>query len=321
MQKTIELVDYEPSTDSSLEEIMSGLGRKQKELPCKLFYDEDGSDLYEQITQLEAYYPTRVESAIMRSNVSEIASLIGPHSAIIEYGSGSSEKTRILLRALDSPTVYIPIDISKEHLLRAAGDIADEFPELDVLPVCADYHENLKLPEPDSHVQKKIVYFPGSTIGNFHRYEARDFLSRMRQILDEEDGVLIGVDLEKDVSVLELAYDDPEGVTAAFNLNILRRLNREFGAEFQLDNFTHRSLYNKEHCRIEMHLVSNLDQTVVLDGTSIELTQGETIWTESSYKYTPDSFEKLTREAGFEVERVWTDPDQFFSVQFLQPSL
>lgn len=317
MPKSIELVDYKPDTESSVEEILRGLQQDPKQLPCKLLYDERGSEIYERITRLEEYYPTRVECAIMRDHVAEMVSLIGPSCVIIEYGSGSSEKTRILLDHLENPTAYIPIDISREHLMRAAGDIAGDYPSLQVLPVCGDYHDRLELPQPEGDVGKTIVYFPGSTIGNFHLAEAGAFLQHIREVSGPGGGLLIGVDLEKDAATLEAAYDDREGVTAAFNLNILEHLNRVFGTDFELEKFTHRAVYNHEESRVEMHLLSTHNQIVALAGVVIELRRGESIWTESSYKYSLEGFAKIAEGAGFAVRQVWMDPKRLFSVQYL----
>jgi dimethylhistidine N-methyltransferase len=309
--------DFEPDVENLTQEVLDGLKEPVKKLPCKLFYDEQGSRLFEQICELDEYYPTRTETAIMKANIAEIAPLIGQGSMMIEYGSGNSEKTRILLDHLPDLAAYVPIDISREHLMRSAADIATAYPGLDVLPVCADYTDHFELPNYSRPVSHRVVYFPGSTIGNFHQDEAIDFLRRVANVCSSNGGLLIGVDLKKDPRILNLAYNDPAGVTAAFNLNILARLNRELGTDFQLDQFRHYAFYNESMGRIEMHLVSLTNQTVQLNGDRISIKAGEKIWTESSYKYTVEEFEGLAEAAGFKLRNVWTDKDRLFSVQYL----
>lgn len=313
----VQLTDQKPETAQLLEDVLDGLGRDPKELPCKLFYDEQGSELYNQICELPEYYLARTETRIMLDNVEEIADLIGPRCLLIEYGSGSSAKTRVLLETLRDATAYVPIDISKEHLLSAAHDINRDYPDLEVLPVCADYTNHIHLPTPAKPVGRRVVYFPGSTIGNFAPQAAVEFLERVADICGPGDGLLIGVDLQKDSKILELAYDDPAGITAEFNLNILRHINNEIGSNFDLRAFQHRAVYNTAAARIEMHLVSEYAQEIQIDGTTISLQAGETIWTESSYKYSLDGFAALAARAGFSVTHVWTDGEDLFSVQYL----
>jgi len=309
--------DFEPDVEDLIQEVLDGLEGSVKKLPCKLFYDEQGSRLFEQICELDEYYPTRTETAIMKAHVTEIAPLIGEGSMMIEYGSGNSEKTRILLDHLPGLAAYVPIDISREHLMRSPADIASTYPGLDVLPVCADYTDHFELPQYSKPVSRRVVYFPGSTIGNFDRHEAIDFLKRIAKVCSPNGGLLIGVDLKKDPAILNLAYHDPAGVTAAFNLNILARLNRELGTDFQLDQFRHHAFYNESIGRIEMHLVSLANQTIHLNGNRIYLKAGERIWTESSYKFTVEEFEAIAGVAGFKLRNVWTDKDRLFSVQYL----
>lgn len=313
----VQLTDQKPETAELLKDVLAGLGKGQKELPCKLLYDERGSELYTRICDLPEYYPARTETGIMRDRIDEIARLIGPNCQLIEYGSGTSDKTRVLLDNLPQIAAYVPIDISKEHLMAAARDINEAYPALEVLPVCADYNNHIDLPVPSAPVARRVVFFPGSTIGNFEPDEAVRFMRRIAKLCGPGDGLLIGVDLQKDRSVLELAYDDPAGVTSDFNLNILTHINAEIGSDFDISAFSHRAVYNETHGRIEMHLVSDAVQTVTVGDSEIEFETGESIWTESSYKYTRESFAKIAGEAGFEVQHVWTDDRNYFSVQFL----
>lgn len=313
----VTLIDYKPSTAIQRDEVLEGLQHPVKQLPPKLFYDERGSQLFDQITELDEYYVTRTELNIMQDYIDDIVSLIGVGCLLIEYGSGSSVKTRLLLSHLSDMSGYIPIDISREHLQRSAEAVAEAYPNLEVLPVCADYSKSFDLPLPTKPVNRRVVYFPGSTIGNFHPREAEAFLTQMRGVCGPDGGVLIGVDLKKPTDMLNRAYNDNAGITAQFNLNLLRRLNRELGTNFTLERFFHDAFYNKEQSRIEMHLVSKEDQTVQLDGRAIHFNAGECIWTESSYKYSLDEFAQLAERAGLHVHTVWTDDRQLFSVQYL----
>lgn len=310
------VVDRCPETGTFREELLSGLQAQPKTIPCKFFYDERGSKLFDRICELEEYYLTRTEIGIMRRHGGEMAARIGPEALLVEYGSGSSLKTRILLDALEQPTGYVPIDIAREHLQKAARRLARRYPALRIVPVCADYTEEVKLPDLGAKARRTVVYFPGSTIGNFAPEAARAFLARMAATAGTGGGLLIGVDLKKDVATLEAAYNDSKGVTAAFNKNVLRRANRELGADFDLDRFAHRAFYNREEGCIEMHLVSQARQAVTIGDTRIEFDKGESIRTERSYKYDLDEFAALAVRAGFEVEQVWTDKARLFSVQF-----
>ncbi len=300
-----------------LEEALTGLKNPQKTLPCKYFYDLRGSQLFDKICELPEYYPTRTEAAIMADAVAEMASVFGPDCLLVEYGSGSSTKTRILLDHLPHLAGYVPMDISREHLHLTAESLASAYPPLEILPLCADYTQKFELPEATREVQSRVVYFPGSTIGNFHRAEAAAFLCRIADVCGPGGGLLIGVDLRKSPQVLEPAYNDAQGVTAAFNLNLLHRMNAELGADFDLDGFAHHAFYNEEIGRIEMHLLSLNTQTVHLGGETIRFEEDETIWTECSYKYSLPEFAAMAGTAGFEVRQVWTDRDQKFSVQYL----
>ena len=315
--KQIRLHDFKPSPGHFRAEALSGLRKWQKELPCKYFYDERGSYLFECICNLDEYYIPRTETAIMKAYIEEIVEALGPNVLLIEYGSGNSAKTRILLDHLWELEAYVPIDISREQLLRAANELASAYPGLEVLPVCADYTSAFKPPDLKWPTRRKVVYFPGSTIGNFEPGPAKQFLECIAGVCGPGGGLLIGVDLKKDPTVLHRAYNDSQGVTAAFNLNLLERINRELGYDFQTDWFRHYAFYNPLEGRIEMHLISMKDQTVHLDNTAIRFAQGESIWTESSYKYNLEDFEQLAAAAGFRTECVWTDNQQWFSIHYL----
>ena len=311
------LHDFNPGQDCFRAEVLSGLRKSSKELPSKYFYDEHGSSLFERICALDEYYIPSTEAAIMETYIEEMVELLGPGVLLIEYGSGSSAKTRILLDNLHELAAYVPIDICREQLLCAARELVSVYSGLEVLPVCADYTNSFELPLPRQPSERKVVYFPGSTIGNFDPVPARRFLEHIAGVCGPGGGLLIGVDLKKDPGVLHRAYNDGEGVTAAFNLNLLERINRELKGDFQLDWFEHYAFYNPGEGRVEMHLVSLRDQTVHLDNVAISFARGESIWTESSYKFTLDEFEQMAGAAGFKVEKVWTDKRQWFSVQYL----
>lgn len=297
-------------------EVREGLTRPQKRLSSKYFYDERGSELFEKITRLDEYYPTRTEQQIMRRHIGAIAEAVGPGAVIIEPGSGSSRKTRMLLDHLPGVAAYVPVEISQKYLGRVVQELQDEYPSLLIRPVCADYTRSFQLPDIDKPFDYYVVFYPGSTIGNFRPAAARSFLARWADFMVPGGGLLIGVDLKKDRQILEAAYNDSRGVTAAFNKNMLVRLNRELNTDFNVDQFEHRAFYNEEEGRMEMHLVSRVPQTVHLDGTAIHFGEGETIHTENSYKYTPAEFASLVGE-WFEVRKMWTDPDELFSVQYL----
>jgi dimethylhistidine N-methyltransferase len=309
--------DFRPGRERFLTEVLDGLQKPQKELPSKYFYDERGADLFERICSLEEYYIPRTEASIMQANITAIVELIEPRVLLIEYGCGDCEKVRFLLDHLPDPVAFVPIDISQKQLERAAKELASDYPTLEVLPVCADYTSRLKVPNPKRSFSRKVVYFPGSTIGNFDPIPARQFLEHIAGVLGPDGALLIGVDLKKDVARLHRAYNDRREVTAAFNLNLLKRINRELDCDFQLDCFQHYAFYNPKESRIEMHLVSQKEQTVHLGNVAIHFTRGDSIWTESSYKYNLDDFQQMAALAGLRVEQVWTDPRQWFSVQYL----
>ncbi len=309
-------VDNDSRTEEFLQDVVSGLRQPQKAIPCKYFYDKRGSELFDRICDLPEYYPTRTEMAIMRESGPAIAQKVGPNRLVVEYGSGSSLKTRILLDHLEEPAGYVPIDISGEHLHESVNALREEYPDLDVHPICADYTSPIDLPaETDS---RPLVYFPGSTIGNFTPEEAIGFLKQTAELVHPDGGALFGVDLKKDKTRLEQAYDDAQGVTAEFNLNVLHRMQRELNAEIEAAAFEHRAVYNEHQGRIEMHLVSLSDQDLSVAGEhTFHLKAGETIRTECSYKYNVEEFAKLANAANLHVEDVWTDKDQLFSVQYL----
>ena len=319
----VTLYDFHPPVDDLCADVALGLSGAVKRLSPKYFYDERGAQLFEQICNLEAYYPTRIERSILAQSMPEIASEIGAAAWVIEFGSGSGLKTRILLEHLDSPAVYTPIDISRTQLVHFALSVAEQFPWLEVLPVCADYTRNFTLPSTKKSVGRRMAFFPGSTIGNFEPEEAVSFLRRVGERCGPGGGLLIGVDMKKDAEVLERAYNDPEGITAAFNLNLLRRINRECGANFDMDAFRHHAFFDAEHSRIEMRLISQDSQTVRLPnagssgGVVIEFSRGEHITTEYSYKYDPEEFDRMVQRAGWRVERVWTDEKGWFGVWLL----
>ena len=307
---------HQSKNSSEVTEIIDGLKKPEKMISPKYFYDERGSQLFDDITHLPEYYPTETELGIMRSNVEEIAQLIGKQASLIEFGSGSSRKTPVLLEHLHDLAVYVPVDISEDHLLESAEKLRRSFPGLEILPVVADFTRPFQLPEPAIMPLRNIVYFPGSTIGNFTHDDALALLRVMHQEAGANGAMLIGVDLQKDPAIIERAYNDSAGLTAEFNLNILRHLNRDYSSNFDLDTFSHDARYNAEKGRIEIRLVNSEDQVVSIGDTDIEILQGEAILTEYSHKYTLEGFAGMAAEAGFVVEKVWTDAEEMFSVQY-----
>jgi dimethylhistidine N-methyltransferase len=300
-----------------LQEVLEGLSKPAKELPSKLFYDELGSKLFDEITKLEEYYPTRTEMRIMEDNIEEIGSLLGEGTVLVELGSGSSKKIRLLLENIPGLAAYIPIDISKEHLLHSTEILSGDYPELEIIPFVADYTKDFILPGINKPYDHICAYYPGSTIGNFKPGEAKEFLGRISKLIGKNGGLIIGVDLKKDKEILEKAYNDSKGITAQFNLNILDHINNETGAKFETDNFEHLAFYNDEEGRIEMHLLSKEAQDIKLNGSVIELKKNEDIITEYSYKYTVKEFSELVSDH-FEVRNVWTDSKELFSIQYLR---
>lgn len=305
-----------PTEKQMLDEVLDGLQQPQKWLPSKFFYDRRGSELFEEITTLDEYYLTRSEIEILEHHIHDIVQQIGSRAVILELGSGSSKKTRMLLDHLEDAAAYIPVDISDEYLMQVVKSLKREYPHLAIQPVCADYTKSFSLPEIGQEYDRCVAFYPGSTIGNFRPGEAKKFLGQVASITGPSGALLVGIDLKKDKKILEAAYNDKKGVTAAFNKNILRRLNREIGADFDLDLFTHHAFYNEEKGRIEMHLRCESDHSVQIDGEVIRFSEGETIHTESSYKYSLEGFEKLASD-WYTVEKVWTDRKNLFSLQFL----
>jgi len=303
-----------------LRDVLNGLRSRPRTLPSKYLYDAEGSRLFERISGLDEYYLTRCETELMRRHVQEMVDVIGANSRLVEFGSGSSVKTEILLDHLVSPAAYVPVDISLSSLRSAVQRLQRRYPDLRITPLQVDYTVAFELPAGEESFARTVVYFPGSTIGNFQPDEAVAFLRRMRAIAGEGGGVLIGVDLQKDADVLEAAYNDREGVTARFNLNLLRRINRELGGDFDLSCFRHRAIYDERFHRIEMHLVSLVDQVVSVGKEFIAIEEGETICTEHSYKYQIEDFEALASAAGLSRARTWTDSMEWFSVHFLVPA-
>ncbi len=301
-----------------LDDVLRGLTANPKTLPPKLFYDATGAALFERICELDEYYLTRAELSILREHAGEISAMAGEECVLIEYGSGAGVKIRLLLDALVRPAAYVPIDISREQLGRVAARIQREYPRLRVHPLCADYTRPVQLPPLGGH-GRRVAFFPGSTIGNFHPAEAAAFLGRIRRTIGHDGALVLGVDRRKDPSVLHAAYDDPAGVTAEFNLNVLRRINRELGADFDLRRFRHRVLFDDAASRIEMHLESTCAQTVDVAGLRIAFERGETIWTESSYKYDEERLASLAGAAGFQIQCLWSDDGDRFWVAMLVP--
>jgi dimethylhistidine N-methyltransferase len=301
----------------TLDEVINGLSKPQKSLPSKLFYDEKGSQLFDEICELEEYYPTRTEVKIMSDNIEEIASYIGDECLLVELGSGSSVKIRLLIDHLPTLVAYVPVDISSEHLLKSADNLKADHQQLVVHPFIADYTKDFSLPKISEPYKTIDAFYPGSTIGNFTHEEARSFLSRIAKTCGKESGLLIGVDLKKDKNILNAAYNDKKNVTAEFNLNVLNHLNNLLGADFNLNKFKHHAFYNEEFGRIEMHLVSNEKQNVQIKNYSFSFKEDETILTEYSYKYSLEDFEQVASGI-YKVEKVWVDEKKLFSVQFLR---
>lgn len=297
-------------------DVLRGLRQSPKTLPCKYFYDEHGSALFDAICQLDEYYVTRTELAIMRRSVAEMSQIIGPGCLLIEFGSGSSVKTRLLLDHLPNLVGYVPVDISRTHLLTTASRLRNDYPDLPIHPVAADFTSKLTLPQLTEG--RRVVYFPGSTIGNFTPAHASIILARIAGLVGEGGGLLIGVDLQKDVKVLERAYNDAKGVTAAFNLNLLWRINRELGGNFRVEAFRHHAVYNQQLHRIEMYLVCEQAQTVQIGPSRIEFVKGESIHTENSHKFTVEQFAGLARRLGLSLRQSWQDEQQYFSVQYYE---
>ncbi len=315
------LDDHQPG-EGLLADAVTGLAESPKRLSSKYFYDARGSDLFERICEQPEYYPTRVELAIMREQVDAIAAALGPNVRLVEYGSGSGLKTRLLLRHLQAPVAYVPVEISRAALTDSVASLAREFPAIEILPVCADFTQPITLPRAARAPRRTVLYFPGSTLGNFEPEAALRLLKQMRDEAGQgggvlNGGVLIGIDLVKGKSELEAAYNDAAGVTAEFTLNLLERLNRELDADFDLGGFRHRARWHSLAGRIETHIVSTREQDARIDDNTFHFDAGEAMLVEMSCKYTLEGFARLAARAGLRVAEVWTDPARQFSVQWL----
>lgn len=313
------LTDLRPSEDDIAADVLAGLARTPKRLPSKYFYDARGSQLFEDITRQPEYYLTRVEIALLEARMADIAAAIGPQAHVVEYGSGSGRKTEQLLEGLHDPVAYTPIEISPSTVLASTRRLAQAFPAIEMLPVCADFTQPVELPEPTREPRHTLVFFPGSTLGNFANDEALALLRSMRATMGPRGRALIGIDLVKDTAVLEAAYNDAAGVTAAFTLNLLARLNRDIGSDFDLRGFAHRAVYAPDRGRIETFLVSQRAQRVQVRGRAFEFAQGEAMQVEYSHKYTDDGFAALAARAGLEVVERWNDARDWFGLRLVQP--
>jgi dimethylhistidine N-methyltransferase len=314
--KTDEALDWVPAANEFAEAVIDGLSTSPKTLPCRYFYDARGSELFEAITDLPEYYPTRSETAILAAHAADIAERVPDGAILVEFGSGSSRKTELLLSEMLDLAAYVPIDVSDSALAGAKDRLEARFPALHVHPILGNFNDEVAYPF-DLSSRQKVGFFPGSTIGNLTPADARELLAAMGRTLGPDGRLIIGVDLKKDAHTLLAAYNDAAGVTAAFNLNLLTRINRELRATFDLTQFRHEALYNPREGRIEMHLVSARAQQVVILGRTFAFAKGERIHTENSYKYTVDEFQTLAREAGWRPEEVWTDKPALFSVHEL----
>lgn len=315
----LDLVDLSPAVEQFRHDVVESLSRQpQRELPTQYLYDERGSQLFDRICELPEYYPTRTELSIMERDAKAMAEAIGPEALIVEYGSGSSIKTRHLLDHLPQAAGCVLVDISRDHLLRSAEALAERFEQVEILPVCADFTAPFDVPTPQASVRRRVVYFPGSTIGNFLPEHATALMQQMAEQVGPGGGLLIGTDLRKDPAVLEAAYNDAQGVTAEFNLNLLRRINRELGANFRLDAWRHQAIYDEELGRIEMLLISRDDQVIEVAGRRFGVARGEAIRTEYSHKYAIEGFHRMASKIGFEPVQTWTDPQQLFAVHLLE---
>jgi dimethylhistidine N-methyltransferase len=311
-------LDLAPGEESFRDAVLHGLARSRKAIPCKFFYDERGSALFERICRLPEYYLTRTEIAILEENADEIAAQMGAYSRIIEFGSGASHKARILLQALDRPIAYVAVDISREHLREAAGALAEDFPEVAVIAVCADYTSAFACPSLPGPTGKRVGFFPGSTIGNFEPEAVLRFLANCAHILGPGGEMLIGVDLKKEGRILDAAYNDRAGVTALFNLNLFERINRELDGDLDLDFFEHFAFYSESKGRIEIYIRSLADQQATIAGRRFDFAAGELIHTEYSYKYSVAEFRELAAGAGFRPVDTWTDRRELFSVHYFR---
>lgn len=318
MNAVLRLTDLHPTPDDISGDVLAGLSRSPKRLPSKYFYDRRGSELFEQITRQPEYYLTRIELALLESRAAEIADAVGPRAHVVEYGSGSGRKTRLLLDALEDPVAYTPIEISRSALLASVERLDREFGDIEVLPVLADFTQPVPLPAPEREADHALAFFPGSTLGNFTDEEAVRLLRAMRETMGGRGGALIGIDLQKSPAIIEAAYNDAAGVTAAFTHNLLARLNRDIGSDFDLDAFDHHAEYVVDAGRIETFLVSQRAQTVTVEGRAFGFSAGERMQVEYSQKYTDAGFDALAAQAGLRVVRRWNDPRDWFGLRLLQ---
>lgn len=318
MNAVLKLTDLQPSPDDISGDVLAGLAKTPKQLPSKYFYDKRGSELFEEITRQPEYYLTRVELALLHDSAAEICAAVGPRAHVVEYGSGSGHKTRILLDALEDPVAYTPIEISFSALTASVQRLDREFDDVEVLPVCADFTQPVAIPQPTRQAEHALVFFPGSTLGNFGEDEALGLLRAMRQTMGDRGGALVGIDLQKSPAMLEAAYNDAAGVTAAFTLNLLTRLNRDVGSDFDLTAFSHLANYSVERGRIETFLVSQCAQTVTVEGRRFRFASGEAMQVEYSHKYTDRGFAALVARAGLKVVQRWNDPRDWFGLRLLQ---
>ncbi len=317
LDERVEAPDRAAANDEFADAVLAGLGRNQKSIPCRFFYDARGSELFEEITTLPEYYPTRVETELLKVNAAEIAWLAGSDRVVVEFGSGSSRKTSLLLEALRRVRGYVPIDIAGECLEEAATRLKQLHPNLQVEPLIADFTNAVTLP-PLARNGHRLGFFSGSTIGNLEHQDAVDFLANAARLLGSDGLFLVGVDLKKSPSILIPAYNDAKGVTAAFNLNLLRRINSELGGNFNLSRFAHDAIYDEAAGRIEMHIVSLAAQAVRVLNCDFRFAEGERIHTENSHKYSVSQFQTLAKAAGWRPVTVWTDPDRLFSLHLLR---
>lgn len=314
------LTDLRPRPDDIRGDALAGLSRTPKRLPSKYFYDARGSKLFEDITRQPEYYLTRVEQALLDARIGDIAAAIGAAAHVVEYGSGSGRKTRQLLAGLDAPVAYTPIEISRAALLDSVTRLAACFPAVEMLPVCADFTRPVRLPPPARAPRRVLVFFPGSTLGNFTHDEAVSLMASMRATMDADGRALIGIDLQKDPALLHAAYNDAAGVTAEFTLNLLARLNREIGSDFALDGFAHRAVYDEDAGRIETFLDSRRAQAVRIGAQRFAFAAGEAMQVEYSHKYTDPGFAQLAAHAGLRVIDGWNDARDWFGLRLLRPA-
>lgn len=309
--------DPHPDGEGMRIQVLDGLSMQPKQLPSKYFYDQNGSDLFEAICAQPEYYLTRAELALTRTHIDTITAALGPHVLLVEYGSGSGIKTRLLLEHLVEPVAYVPVEISRSALQACIGRLGKRFPDIEMLPVCADFTQPFEVPESRYRQRRRVIYFPGSTIGNFESRQAVELLRQMHVEMGASGAALVGVDLVKDTAMIEAAYNDAAGITARFTLNMLTHINRELDADFDLDGFEHHAHYNPMAARIETSIISRRAQDVRVAGTVFHFAAGESMHVEYSCKYSPESFARLAERAGLRVQRVWQDPDELFSLQLL----